>query len=608
MTREESELFLSQGSRGLWASMAVLGHGVITADGQDRVTSMNSVAEVLTGWGLMEAVGKPLHEVLVLKDSCRVVSREGSMRRVDIQTAPALNDDGLTIGQTIVIRPLSEARDHESELARSEEKFRLLVESTHDYAIFMLDPEGFIVSWNLGAERIKGYKAHEIVGHHFSKFYRSDSVDAGWPKEELRRAAADGRFEDEGWRVRQDGTEFWANVIITALRDKEGNLWGFSKITRDLTERRKLERAQLEAELQSDSNRRKDEFIAMLSHELRNPLATMLNAVHLLQLSPDRGQPLETLERQVLHMTRMVEDLLDVSRINTGRIQIKPEVIDLFVIARNTVESLRGTAEDKQIRLVLDLPLNPVHVFGDSTRLDQVLSNLLVNAIKYSNSGTEVRTTITTETGQAVVTIKDQGIGIAPEMLPHVFELFTQAEKSLDRAQGGLGIGLTVVQSVVNLLGGTVEAKSEGRERGSEFIVKLPLTEGLDQGVKPEIASSSGSKRRVLIVDDNRDAADMLALVLGTHGHAVQVAYDGKSALDQVVAFEPETVLLDLGLPVMDGYEVARRIRSNRAYDGVRLVAVSGYGQPMDRERTRNIGFDEHLVKPVEPKQVLENI
>lgn len=589
----------------LLETLANLGQAVIQTNEQDRVVLMNSCAEALTGWTMSDAKLHDIDQILVRTGPDQILSRDGCVHNVEVLSTS--NGTGLQ-GRTFLLRRKAEPILSETELHRSEERFRHLVENTHDYAIFMLDSTGHIVSWNRGAERIKGYVASEIIGKHFSVFYKRDSVAAGWPEEELRRAKAEGRFEDEGWRVRKDGSEFWANVIITALRDPEGRLWGFSKITRDLTSRRELERAQLEAEFLTDINRKKDEFIAMLSHELRNPLSPILNSVHVLRAVPGSQVALDTIERQVLHMNRLVEDLLDVSRINTGRIQIRHEVVDLCEIVRKAAEAVQGNAERAEVSVRLRFPQGNVLVIGDATRLEQVLGNLLVNSIKYSKAGSEVRVTLHTERAQAVLSVQDDGIGIPHELLPHVFDLFTQAEKSLDRAQGGLGIGLAVVKSVVNLLGGTVEASSEGVGHGSRFVVKLPLTEEALPFEESDVVRPQIGMRRVLIVDDNRDAADLLALVLRTHGHEVFVAYDGQEALDLAMSCRPEAILLDLGLPLVDGYEVARRLRSNRAFDSVRLVAVSGYGQPKDRERTKNIGFDEHLVKPVEPKAVFEAI
>ena len=353
----------------------------------------------------------------------------------------------------------------------SEERFRLLVESVRDYAIFMLDPAGFVASWNAGAERIKGYAAHEIIGQHFSRFYPREALDRAWPQHELAVARKEGRFEDEGWRVRKDGTQFWANVVITALHDRAGVLRGFAKVTRDLTQRREVE-ALLE------SRRRTNEFLAMLGHELRNPLAPIRNAVAILRA---RGEPDATsarayavIERQAVHLGRIVDDLLDVSRISTGKVTVRLGPLDLAELVAQVVDGLRPMLEEKRQHLHLDLPAAPVRVQGDSTRLAQVVSNLLTNASKYTPADGNVWISVEGDGHLALVRVRDDGIGIPAHLLSQVFDLFTQGERGLDRAEGGLGIGLTVVHKLVELHGGTVTATSGGPGKGSEFLVRLP--------------------------------------------------------------------------------------------------------------------------------------
>lgn len=941
---------------------------------------------------------------------------------------------------------------------RESEQFRLLVQGTIDYAIFMLDPQGRIATWNPGAERLKGYAAHEIIGRHFSIFYPQDAIDRGWPDYELKVAQAEGRFEDEGWRVRKDGSQFWANVVITALRDETGALRGFSKISRDLTERKRaeenarrlaeeaaarrvaeenarliqiererlhvtlasigdavistdaegrvnflnpvaealvgwkseeaarrplaevfrivneytrqpvvnpavkaleegavvglanhtvliakggverpiddsaapirdgrgeiigcvlvfrdisprrraeqelrdserrfrqladampqivwtarpageidylnrrwseftglpqtasneawqtilhpddaqpagqrwqacvesgapfemevrlldrcrqtyrwhlirtaavhdeagrvarwfgastdihdqkraqetasflaaasatlstvvdyestlqkvaalavpqfadwcavdvvedggslrrlavvhadpakvklarelerryppdaasphgaqkvvrtgqsdmmeeisdeliaqgakdeehlrilrelglksyicvplkgrkklsgvitfvaaesgrryvqpdlalaeelgrraaiaLENSELYAELR-EADRLKDEFLAMLAHELRNPLAPIRNSLHILKRPetdrPTAVQMLDMAERQVRNMARLLDDLLDVSRISRGKIELRREPLELTSVVHRAVEAVRSLFEQRRHELTVSLPPAAVYVNADSTRLEQVLTNLLNNAAKYTDPGGHISITLDAQAGEAVLRVRDTGIGIDPQMLPHIFDLFVQAERRLDRAQGGVGIGLTLVNRLVELHGGRVEAHSPGLGQGSEFTVWLPTTtERSESNSDPAQGGQTRPlpRRRVLVVDDNPDAADSLALLLGFAGQDVRTTYDGLSALEQAQEFAPEVVLLDIGMPGMDGYEVARRLRNEGGLHQALLVALTGWGQEEDRRRSAEAGFDHHLVKPVEPKRLRE--
>ncbi|MBO0701065.1 MAG: response regulator, partial [Zavarzinella sp.] len=385
----------------------------------------------------------------------------------------------------------------EKERARRDaDQLRLLVQGTTDYGIFMLDPYGRVVTWNTGAERINGYRAEEIIGRHFSTFYPQEAVDRGWPDEELRRATAAGRFEDEGWRVRKDGSRFWANVIITALPDETGRLRGFSKLTRDLTERREREEAlrrlrdELEvrvrertAELAAanealrERDRRKDEFMAMLAHELRNPLAPISNALHVLQINKDEGtveRVRQLLDRQLGQLSHLVGDLLEASRVTTGRIVLRRQLIDLAQFARIAANDAGDTLRAAGIELAVEAPDTPVWVSADWTRLTQALGNLLHNAGKFTDPGGRVTVTVGTTSETASLVIRDTGAGIPADVLPRLFSAFAQGNQGLDRSRGGLGLGLALVKGLVELHGGRVRAESEGASRGATFIIELP--------------------------------------------------------------------------------------------------------------------------------------
>ena len=357
-----------------------------------------------------------------------------------------------------------------------------------------------------------------------------------------------------------------------------------------------------------EADRRKDEFLAMLAHELRNPLAPIRTASELLPRIIPPGDArvdgtLSVVRRQVGQLTRLVDDLLDVSRITQGRIELQRCTLELSSILSQALESTAPLLQDRRHTLIQ--PATPPQLFveGDGARLVQCVSNVLANAAKYTDPGGEIRIGIRREDDNAVISVQDSGIGIPAEMLPRVFDLFVQSERTLDRSQGGLGIGLSVVRRLAEMHGGSVSAHSEGAGRGSTFEIRLPLAPppGAVAGLA---ACVKRSQRRVLVVDDNRDAADSLSLLLQTQGHEVQTAYDGAEALQRASDFQADLVLLDIGLPLMNGFEVARRLRSGGS--AARLVALSGYGQPEDVQRSREAGFDAHLVKPVDFDRVSE--
>jgi PAS domain S-box-containing protein len=468
----------------------------------------------------------------------------------------------------------------------------------------MLDPEGRIATWNEGAEAIKGYKAEEIIGEHFSRFYPQEAIDAKFPQMELEVAARVGRFEDEGWRLRKDGTAFWANVIITALFDSSGQLRGFAKVTRDMTERRRI--VALE-----QSERKMNEFLAMLGHELRNPLAPIRNALDLMHLQSNGDSRLEwarsVIDRQLTQLTRLVDDLLDIGRISSGKIALHREPIEINAAVQRAVEASRPLADASQHTLEVRLSPEPVTVDGDLTRLSQAVLNLLTNAIKYTPSGGRIEVDVAREGDMAVIHVKDSGIGMSPELIPRVFDLFVQGERSLDRSEGGLGIGLTLVKRLVSLHGGTVSVHSAGPGQGSEFAISIPVLaqSSAPKQTQPAASRASAHRRsRVLVVDDNRDSADTLAALLEAWGHEVRTLYDGPSAIAATAEFQPNVVLLDIGLPKMNGYEVAAQLRKSASRRPLILVAFTGYGQDEDRRRVREAGFDYHLVKPLEPAEL----
>jgi CheY-like chemotaxis protein len=351
------------------------------------------------------------------------------------------------------------------------------------------------------------------------------------------------------------------------------------------------------------ANRAKDEFLAMLGHELRNPLAPMLTALQLMQLRGLRSREQGVLERQVMHLTRMVDDLLDVSRITRGKIDLQRRPVELWHVVRRALELAGPLLEQRDGALDLQVPRHGVGINADPDRMAQVLANLLTNAAKYSDPRSPITMTATRVGDVARIAVRDEGIGLPAEMLSRIFEPFVQQPQSLERASGGLGLGLSIVRNLVEAHGGTVWAESGGRDQGCAFIIELPAADvaaGEPRVTRKRVATIPSPSTRILVVDDNHDAATTLQSALEQLGYAVDVAFDGPSALERAELFRPSTILLDIGLPHMDGYEVARRLRARYPDEPLRLLALSGYGQERDRERSRDAGFRHHLVKPID--------
>lgn len=366
---------------------------------------------------------------------------------------------------------------------------------------------------------------------------------------------------------------------------------------------------QLRTEQLQEANRRKDEFLAVLSHELRNPLAPIRTGLEILALEGNHKHSdlIALMQEQLRHLVRLIDDLLDASRIMQGKIELRKQPVELTALINQSVQTVRSMVEDKSHELSVRLPEHPIWLNADPVRIVQVIENLLNNALKYTDSGGRIELSAGCQDGQAVISVRDTGIGIEPVMLPNIFDLFTQSSRSVNRSQGGLGIGLALVRRLIEMHDGCVSVHSEGPGKGSSFNVRLPM-ETVKSDVQQVIENrTTKSGRRILVVDDNVGAARMLSLLLAKRGnHVVQTAYDGPSALDKLKQFRPEFVLLDIGLPIMDGSEVARTIRNMEEFRDVVLIALTGYGQEEDRQRSVEAGFDKHLVKPVEITEVEE--
>lgn len=487
----------------------------------------------------------------------------------------------------------------ERALRESEERYRAVVDSQTD-ALCRYRADGTVLFVNPAYARALGKTPEALVGAKVWDLVPERDRGA------LRRMLSSLSRNLPEVRVETSDGERWTLWTNRALAfDAAGRPLEVQSSGVDITERKRMEEALREAD------RRKNEFLAILAHELRNPLAPIRNAAHVLKLAGrdehKRRWAADVIERQTAHLMRLVEDLLDVSRITQGTIKLTRETLDLGQIVLRAVEANQPLISGRGHELTIVSPRKPVLVEGDPTRLVQVVGNLLNNAAKYTEQGGHIRVAVEVAGDEAVVRVRDDGKGIPCQLLPFVFDPFTQADHSLDRSHAGLGVGLTVVRRLVELHGGRVEVHSEGPGHGSEFVVRLPLEAGAKALRHVEAARSSGPARRksrVLVVEDNLDAAEAMASLLELGGHDVQVAHSGQEALGAAGAFRPELVLCDIGLPNMSGYEVAAKLRAQPEFAHIRLVAISGYGRDEDRARAREAGFDQHLTKPVEPDRL----
>ena len=565
------------------------------------------------------------------------VRRDGSLFWAHVAITALRDDSGSPCGFGKVTRDLTRQREHQESLRRSEERFRLLVDGVDDHAIFMLDPNGYVMTWNSGAERINGYLAAEIVGRHFSRFYPSDAVASGWPEHELQVATTTGRFEEEGWRLRKDGAQYWANVAITALRDDSGRLLGFAKLTRDLSERRRsqlleADGAQREAMLEAERTARieaqrvariKDEFLATLSHELRTPLNAILGWTQILQgpradAGADLTHGLEVIERNARAQIRLVDDLLDLSSIMAGRIGLDVQRFVLEDIVRGAIESARPAAAAKGLRLDFRSDADDNVVVGDAARLQQVVWNLLSNAIKFTPKAGQVRVTIERIDSRVRLLVSDTGVGIPPHFLPHVFDRFSQKDSTASRGYSGLGLGLAISRQLVELHGGTIEARSMGEGQGATFVVVLPTdappTEREDPApVPPKRASTVDAvnlppldRVRALVVDDESDARELVGRVLESQGASVTLAGSAQEALRILAVSTPDVLISDVGMPEMDGYQLIRGLRASEP-KGRRLpaLALTAFARAEDRRRVMLAGYQAHLAKPFDVAELV---
>jgi two-component system CheB/CheR fusion protein len=553
-------------------------------------------------WPLARALGKsevvPFEEIEFLRG-------DGSRATIHVSAAPIRGAGSQIVGGVAIFHDVTEFRRAQAELERSQERLNLSQRAGQIGTFEWVIATGQIV-WTEELEVLYGYPPRGFLGRYEDWKTSIHPHDRERAEEEFFRAlSGKDELETEFRIIRRDGATRWMHARARVYRDQGGVPQRMIGVNVDITSRKLAEEALKE------SDRRKDEFLAMLAHELRNPLAPIRYAMQLMRLIAPGDSNLEwardVVDRQVRHMARLVDDLLDVSRITRGNINLVKEPLEVAVAVQDAIEAVRPLIDERKLRFEVKLPPQGPWVEGDPVRLAQVVGNLLHNAAKFTPEGGRISLKVEVENENVLILVGDTGTGISPEMLPRVFDPFVQGDRSLARSQGGLGIGLTLVRSLVHLHGGEVQARSDGPGRGSEFTVRLPVKE---RPASPEARqariTTSSPPRRILVVEDNCDSAESLGRWLRQAGHEVKVSPDGPSALKAAISFRPQVAVVDLGLPGMDGYQVARRLGECDGLSGVVLIALTGYGQEEDRRRSREAGFRHHLVKPADPATLLQ--
>ena len=500
---------------------------------------------------------------------------------------------------------MNDFRLTETALTQTEEQFHILVDSVEEYAIYMLDPFGKVMTWNSGANKIKQYTAEEIIGKNFACFYTAEDVAADKPQSNLRKAACEGHIRDQGLRVRKDGSMFHAEILITVLRDKSGGIRGFSKVTRDISDQirnREIEAARIAAEKASKA---KDDFLAALSHELRTPLTPALAAATYLAANAGKFpsefvEDIEIIKRNVKLQARLIDDLLDLTRVIRGTLQLDFERVDAHTLVRDAIEIMRSSIDAKKIKVSTELNAAEHFIQVDSIRIQQVFWNLVNNAVKFTSLGgkIEIRSS-NDERGRFQFEITDTGIGIEVERQAELFKPFEQANPSIRRQFGGLGLGLAISKHLIGLHGGAIEVHSLGRSYGSTFKVTLDtINNEMERNFVPSETTGKPTKSlRILLVEDHGDTRHTLARLLTHFGHQISVADNMQMALEAMAAQRFDVVLCDIGLPDGSGYQIISEAKRKQKVKG---VALTGFGTEEDIRRGKEAGFDFHLTKPVD--------
>lgn len=526
------------------------------------------------------------------------------------------------LAETLMERQRATSRNLRDEMT-------IFVDAVRDYAIFTLDRGGRVATWNSGAERIKGYRAAEIIGRHVSIFYPEADVRSGKPDHDLQAAVERGSVEEEGWRVRKDGSLFWADALLTAVFDEAGELRGYAKVTRDITDRKNAEETQralseqrlarVQAEekrrLAEESARAKDEFIAMISHELRTPLTSILGWARMLRMgtldAATVAEALDAMERSAQAQVHLVEDLLDTARITSGKLRLDKRPLDLRTVVESAIADVAPSAKSKHIRIATDLGCD-CNLLGDPTRLQQVVWNLLINAIKFTSEGGSVTVRMREMEGTAVLELRDTGRGIDAELLPNLFTRYKQGDPGAKDRRGGLGLGLSLSRHLAELHGGTIEASSEGTGKGATFTLRLPLTStDADRLVQRAGNREIGLPRldgvRLLIVEDERDNREMLSEVAKQCGAEVRSVSTAQAAIDLIESWRPDALACDIGLPDFDGCALLERVRGTSSHH-IPALALTVFSAIAEESRIRAAGYEVFRQKPIEPADFAHDI
>lgn len=614
------------------ATLLSIGDGVVATDSRGNVSFLNAVAQDLTGWTESESKGKPLqtifnivHEktrqpvenpalaalqhgkIVTLANHTILIAKNGRECPINDSAAPIRDTAGNLSGAVLVFRDESERREREAKLKLNTERLDLIVNSS-EVGLWYCDLPFANLEWNAKCKEHFWWPANEQVT--IDKFYaRLHPEDRERTRASIEAALSNVSSYDIEYRTVSDEDRIrWVRAIGRGFYDQSGKPVRFDGITIDATERKQNEESLRQAHLY------KDRFLATLAHELRNPLAPLRTGLKILRLAPEKNELThrteEIMDRQLAALVRLVDDLLDVSRISKGKMLLRKESVNLATVLQNAIEASRPVLDEHRHNLEVDLPASPLLLNADGVRLAQIFQNILNNAAKYSDDNGQIRVRAFQKDNRAVVSIKDSGCGIAREDMPKIFDMFTQLSSSLEKINGGLGIGLSLAKSLVEMHDGTITVNSEGPGTGCEFTVSLPLATELPENPPAEasVLEVASNPLRILVVDDNIDAADSLVTLLELSGHRCRMVHDAKSALEAFADFRPQLILSDIGLPEINGYDLARRIRRLEGGAEIRLIAVSGWGQPDDIKRAEEAGFDQHLTKPVDPDVLLQRI
>lgn len=599
------------------------------------VQTWNAAAERLFGYTAEQAVGRHV-SFLIPPDRAgeedRIIARikagqriepydtrrlrsDGRSIPVSLSVSPIMDEAGRVAGASKIARDITERLQAKRQQRESEQRFRALIEQIQDYAIFLTGPQGRPTTWNQGVQRVLGFTEAEFIDQNIvPAIFTPEDIRSGVAQAEFDQAARHGSASNDRWMQRKDGSRFWAAGITTALHNEAGELVGFTKIMRDQTKQKHLEDdlRGIAAQL-SEANRRKTEFLAILGHELRNPLSPILTGLEVLKLVQDnpaeREETRHMIERQARQMSRLIDDLTDVSRITRGKLELRKTRVALADAVQSATEATRPTIDAAGHGLTVTLPPQPLFLDADPSRLAQIFSNLLSNASKYTPPGGRIRLSAKQQGSAVTVTVQDNGIGLPANVQDNIFDMFMQSDRqsAADSRGQGLGIGLTLVKQLVKMHGGKITVHSEGAHKGSEFSVELPLLEeSPPTGPKAPSAetASPSSRHRILVVEDNPEAADLLSKTVTMLGNEVRTAYDGSQGIEVAAAFRPAIALIDLAMPHMNGYETAQYIQAQSWGRDMTLVALTGWAQEADKQRTEAAGFDHYLLKPVDPPKL----